>query len=135
MIASESAPKNGNGNGNGSISHQLEALERAIEDTVRAGGANAIAVAEKGRQILQEARTLADDIAHTTSARIADNASTAWHRARDVAHHQAETAREVVRAHPLSVMGGVAVLSALTAMVVTLLVQDERPRRRDYRFW
>lgn len=128
MVASESASKNGNG----SISHQLDALERAIADTVREGGANAIAVAEKGRQILEQARTLADSIAHTTSATIADNATTAWHRARDVAQHQAETAREVVRAHPLSVVGGVAAVSALTAVLVTLLVQHEQPRRRRY---
>ena len=128
-MASEPTPSNGN-NGNGSIAHQLEALERAIEDTVRMGGANAIAVAEQGRRILGLARSLAEDIARTSSAELASNAATAWQRTRDYAHDKAELARETVRAHPLSVMGGVAALSALTAMVVTLLVQDHPPPRR-----
>ena len=122
---------NSNSSDNGSITHQLEALERAIEDTVREGGANAIAVAEKGRRILGLARTLAEDIARTSSAELASGATAAWRRARDLAHDKAEVARETVRAHPLSVMGGVAALSALTAMVVTLLVQ-EQPRRRTW---
>jgi hypothetical protein len=120
---------NNNGNGNGSIAHQLEALERAIEDTVREGGANAIAVAEKGRRILGEARALAEDIARTSTAELASGATAAWHRARDVALDGAKAARETVRAHPLTVLGGVAAVSALTATVVTLMVQDQ-PRRR-----
>src|SRR5947207_213719 len=97
----------------------------------REGGANAIAVAEKGRRILDLARTLAEDIAHTSSAELASGATTAWHRARDFAQDKAEAARETVRAHPLSVVGGVAAVSALTAIVVTLLMQ-EQPRRRSW---
>ncbi len=116
----------GNGNGNGSISHQLEALERAIEDTVKAGGANAIAVAEKGRRILGLARTLAEDITHATAAEIAADASAAWRRARDFAQYEVEVARETVREHPLAVVGGVAAVSALTAVMVTLMIHRHR---------
>lgn len=114
------------GNGNGSITHQLEALERAIEDAARDGGADAIALAEKGRHILGLARTLADDIAHASSAQIAGRAGAALHRAREFVQHEAEAARETVRAHPLAAVGGVAAVSALTAALVTLMLQRER---------
>jgi len=116
-------PSAASGNGTGSITHLLEALERAIEDTLKAGGANAVAVAEEGRRILGLARTLAEDIARTTGAEIADNANAAWHRTRDFAQHEAEVAREAVRARPLAVVSGVAVVSALTAMAVTLAIR------------
>jgi hypothetical protein len=39
-----------------------------------------------------------------------------------------------VRAHPLSAGGDVAILSALTALVVTLPMRREPPRRPRYRF-
>lgn len=121
--SASNAPASG---GNGSIAHQLEALERAIEDTVREGGVNAIAVAESGRRILGLARTLAEDIAHATSAEIAADATAAWQRARDFARHEVEVAREAVREHPLAAVGGVAAVSALTAMLVTLMLQRHR---------
>ena len=81
------------------------------------------AVAEQGRKILGQARTLAEDIARAASAELADDANAAWHRARDFAQHEVGDARDTVRAHPLAAVGGVAAVSALTAVVVTLLVR------------
>lgn len=119
-------------NGKDAFSQQIESLEHAIEEIVRDGGAEASALVEKSREVLAAARAMTEDLARTTSAELADGAATAWNRARDFAQYEVEVARDVVRRHPMASMGGVAAVSALTAMIVTLLLRDSG--RRDRRW-
>ena len=110
---------------NGTISRQLEALASAVEDTARQGGENAIAIAEKGRQILSMARELASDITQKTTEEVSNRAGSAYRRVRDTAQYEVEVAREAVREHPLLAVAGVAAVSALVAVVVTAAVQRQ----------
>ena len=110
---------------NGTISRQLDALARAVEDTAKQGGENAIAIAEKGRQILSMARTLAGDIAQAATEEVTNRAGGTYRRVRDTAQYEVEVAREALREHPLLAVAGVAAVSALVAVVVTAAVQRQ----------
>lgn len=107
----------------GTISRQIDALQTAVEDTAREGGENAIAIAEKGRQILTMARDLASDIAQATRDEATSRAARVYRRVADTAQHDVEVARDAVRAHPLLTVAGVAAVSALVAVIVTSAVQ------------
>jgi hypothetical protein len=117
---------------NGTISRQIDALQDAVEDTAKQGGEQAIAIAEKGRQILTLARELAGDIAHVTRETVSAGAGNAYRRVRDTAQYETEVARETVRNHPLLAVAGVAVVSALIAVAVTSAVRHES---KPHRWW
>lgn len=101
------------------MSEQLAKLQTAIEDAGKEGGEQAMAIAEKGRQILAMARELAGDLASATRETVSTRASQAYRTIRDEAQYDVELARETVREHPLMAVAGVAAISALVAACVT----------------
>jgi ElaB/YqjD/DUF883 family membrane-anchored ribosome-binding protein len=108
-----------NGQQHAPMSEQLAKLQSAIDEAGKEGGEKAVAIADKGRQILSLARELASDIAGVTRETVSARASRAYRKIHDEAQYDVELARETVREHPLLAVAGVAAISALVAACVT----------------